>query len=161
MQCRKIREVLKTDYLDGEVNAREQQYINEHLVQCPECRKLEKELQTQRLLFQNVNRQQVPERLWQNIRDAIITEGLNQENSVNHGILLRLRESIRPPRSVFALASALMVIIFVVVFAGALIQKRQSLSRENDGEIITDYNLNIETGDLLYDLGTGIEEYFL
>ncbi|MCX5656812.1 MAG: hypothetical protein NTZ48_01040 [Candidatus Omnitrophica bacterium] len=161
MQCRKIREVLKTDYLDGEVNVRKQQIIDEHLVQCPECRKLGKELQAQRLLFQKANRQQVPERLWQNIHNAIVEEGLNRETSVNRGVLWRLRESIWSPRPVFALAGALMVIIFVVVFAGTLIQKGQSLGKENGGEMVADYNLNVESGDLIYDLGTGIEEYFL
>lgn len=161
MQCRKIQGLLKSDYLDDEVNPRKQQLIKKHLEQCLVCRRLEEELQASRILFQNAKRQQVPERVWQNIHDAIVTERLNQDNSVSHRILQRLRESILAPRPVFTLSSALMAIILIVVFAGAIIQKRQTLSKENNGESVAGYSLNDESGDLLYDLGTNVEEYFL
>ena len=36
MQCKKIQELLKTDYLDGEANPQEEQFIKQHLKQCPE-----------------------------------------------------------------------------------------------------------------------------
>ncbi len=161
MQCRKIQELLKADYLDGELNPREQQYIKEHLVRCPQCRRLEEKLYAQHMIFQKVKRQQVPERVWQNISDAIVMQRLNQESSVNRGIFERLRDAILAPRPVFALASAVTVIIFVLVFAGNFIQKRQSFSKVNGGENIIEYNFNIESEDFVYDLGTNIEKYFL
>lgn len=161
MRCKKIQELLKADYLDGEVNQKELQYIKEHLAECPECSRLEKELQNQRMLFQKAKRPQVPERVWQNIRDAIMTECLNQESGLGRRILERFRESIFAPRPVFALASALTAIILLVIFAGSVIQKRQALSKENAQESIAGYSLNGESQDLLYDLGTNIEEYFL
>jgi len=161
MQCRKTQELLKADYLDGEINQREEKQIKEHLAKCPECRRLEKELQVQHMLFQKTKQPQVPERVWQNIRDAIVTERLNKESSVSSSILQRLRESILAPRPVFAIAGVLTAIIFVVIFAGAIIQKKQSFSKENSGESVVGYNLNDENEDLLYTLGTNIEEYFL
>jgi len=161
MQCRKIQELLKTDYLDGEINPEVGQHIKEHLVECPQCRRSEEELQAQRTLFQEAKRQQVPVNLWQNIRDDIITQRLSQESGANQGILQRLKESILRPRPVFALASTFAVIIFVLVFAGIFIQKKQSLSKVNIVEGIIGYSLNGESGDFSYDLGTNIEEYFL
>jgi len=161
MQCRKTQELLKADYLDGEINQREEKQIKEHLARCSECRRIEKELQVQHMLFQKTKQPQVPERVWQNIRDAIVTERLNKESSVSSSILQRLRESILAPRPVFAIAGALTAIIFVVIFAGAIIQKKQSFSKENSGESVVGYNLNDENEDLLYTLGTNIEEYFL
>jgi predicted anti-sigma-YlaC factor YlaD len=161
MRCKNIRELLKSDYLDGAISQTEEQLIKEHLANCPQCLRLEKELQTQHMLFQKAKPQQVPGRVWQNVRDTIVAGYLNQESSVSRGILKRLRESIWAPRPVFALASALTVIIFVVIFAGILIQKRQSFSIENGGESVADYRLNGESEDLLYGLGTNVEEYFL
>lgn len=161
MQCKIIQGLLKSDYLDGEVNQREQRHIKDHLTQCSGCRRLEEELQTQRMLFQKAKRMQAPERLWQNIRDTIVTERLNQESSVSPGILRRLRELIWAPRPVFALASVLTAVFFVAFFAGAIIQKRQSSGKENGGESLADYRLNGESENLLYDLGTNVEEYFL
>jgi predicted anti-sigma-YlaC factor YlaD len=159
MLCEKIQELLKTDYLDGEINQREEQEIKEHLAHCPQCRRLGEELLAQRLLFQKAEQVEPPERVWQNIRDAIITQELNQESRFGTGILGRLKNlfAVRPA---FVLASALTVIIFVAFFTGAMIHKRQLLSKQNipEGSI---YLLDNDEGLLLYDLGTGIEEYFL
>ena len=161
MRCKKIQELLKSDYLDGEVNQREERQISEHLAKCQECQRLEKELQGQRMVFEKAKRQQVPEGVWQNIRDTIVTEQLNEESRVSRGILERLRAFLFPPRPVFAIAGALAAIIFAVIVAGAIIQKKQSFSKENSAESIAGYNLNGESTDLLYTLGTNIEEYFL
>jgi len=161
MWCKQIQELLKSDYLDGEANQRKEQQIKEHLAHCPDCCEVEKELQIQRMLFQKAKQQPVPERIWQNIRDVIVKESLKQESSANRGILQRLKKSMLVPRPVFALAGALTVIIFVLVFTGTFIQKKESLSKLNIGESIVSYSLNGESEDFSYDLGTNIEEYFL
>ena len=150
MLCRRIQELLKTDYLDARLSPAEEQQIKEHLTQCPRCRRLEEELQAERRIFQNASRQQVPEHIWQNIRDTIITGRLNQE-----------RETKWAPRPAFALASIFAFVILVAIFAGNFIQKKQVLSRQNDAEVVAAYSLNNQNGYLLDDLGTDIEEYFL
>ena len=158
MQCRKIQELLKTDYLDGELKPDQERKIFEHLKQCPECRKLEKELHAQSMLFQEAKQQQVPERLWYNIRDAIYSQRLNQEEGLIRQITERLSDLIFGRRPVFVLASVFSVIILVVFFAGAFLQnKHYQEAREG----LAVYSLNGENGDLIYDLGTNIEEYFL
>ena len=161
MQCRKIQELLKSDYLDSQTNQEEQLYVKEHLAQCPDCRRLEKELLTQRRLFQKAKPQHPPERVWQNIRDTIVTERFNQDSSLSRGFLERLSGLIRARRPVFALASVLAAIIFVVVLAGTIIHKEESLSKVNGGESLAEYRLNGANEDLLYSLGTNVEEYFL
>lgn len=147
--------------MDGEINREDQLHIREHLAQCPECRRLEEELRTHRALFENAKQREVPDRVWQNIRDGIIAERLNQEGSVSRGILERLKESILSPRPVFAFTSVFAVILCVAIFTGVLIQKRQAVSNKNGGEGIAGYSINGESQDTLYDLGTNIEEYFL
>jgi len=161
MQCKKIQELLTSDYLDGETNQRERKFIDEHLGQCPACLRHLEELQAQRALFQKAKRQQVPERIWLDIRDNIVMERLNQESRLSRRILdlERLKGFLFPPRPVFALASALTTVIFVMIFAVIVNQKNQYFSKEN--ELFSGYSLNSDNGDSLADLGTNIEQYFL
>jgi anti-sigma factor RsiW len=162
MLCRKIQELLKTDYLDGEVSQKQEQDIKKHLTRCPQCRRLEEELQSQRALFQKAERQKVPERVWHNIRDAIIREGLNQEKSLSAGVFTRLKNYLFVPKPAFVLATTLAVAIFFAFLAGVFIQKKQSLSKENMPETdIAVYSLSSASDAPLYELGTDIEKYFL
>ena len=162
MLCRKIQELLKTDYLDGQVNEKQKQEIREHLLLCPKCRQLEQELQSQRLLFQKAKQHDVPERVWHNIRNAIITEGLSEEKSSSEGFFTRLRNYLFAPKPAFVLATTLMVAIFFAFLAGVFIQKKQSLSKAYipEGDIGV-YTLSSVSDTSLYELGTDIEEYFL
>lgn len=161
MQCKKVQELLKADYLDGEVSLEQKRDIMEHLARCPECHRLEEELKAQRMLFQET-RQEVPERVWHNIRDAIVAEGLNQEANLREGFFARLKKYLFAPQPVFVLARTLTVIIFVGFLAGVIIQQSQFFTKENipQSDSIV-YGLNGENEVVLYGLGTDIEEYFL
>jgi predicted anti-sigma-YlaC factor YlaD len=161
MQCKKIQELLKADYLDGEADQKEEQFIKEHLKQCSECSRMEKELQAQRMLFQGAKPKQIPERVWDNIRDAIITERLNQEEGLSLGILQWLRDLLFRRRPAFVLATSFSMIIILAVISTTFIQRKMVLSKQNAAESIAGYSLNGENGYVLYDLGTSIEEYFL
>jgi len=160
--CRKIQELLKADYLDGELSQIEQGQIREHLGCCPGCRKLQEELESQRLLFKQAGRvSEVPARVWQKIRDTIISIRLNEESRARGGILERLRDSLWQPRPAFAVVSVFAVLILAVVLTGTFIRREQSLSSENEVQILAAYSLSSDNGDLIYDLGTNVEEYFL
>jgi len=161
MRCKKVQELLKSDYLDGETASGETRDIAEHLEQCLECRSVEKELQAQRMFFKEAKRQQPPDRVWQNIRKAIVEESLEQDNQLRAGIFERLREFFWPPRPIFTLASAITVVVFIAVLAGVIIQKRQLFNIANSAESFTEYRLNGGNEVALSGLGTGIEEYFL
>ncbi|TRZ49802.1 hypothetical protein D4Q80_01370, partial [bacterium] len=156
------QESLKADYLDGELSQREQEQIREHLGRCLGCRKLQEELESQRMLFKQAGRvSEVPARVWQNIRDTIISGRLNEESRARGGILERLRDSLWQPRPALALASVFAVLILAVVLTGTFIRREQSLSSENEAQTLAAYSLSSDNGDLIYDLGTNVEEYFL
>lgn len=159
MKCKKIQEWLKSDYLDSELNSKETGLLREHLKVCASCRKLEEEFKTQGLLFKKINREKVPEHVWIDIRNAIVTENFNKEAAVRPGILEYLQELIWGRKPIFVLASAFGLILFVTVLAGTLIYKRQSLA--NGEDIFTEYSLSSENGDFIYGFGTDTEEYFL
>jgi len=161
MPCKKIQELLKADYLDQEASRQEEQSVKEHLAHCSACSELEKELQAQRVLFQGAKRQPVPERVWSNIREAIVTERLKQEGLIS-GILERLRNLIPVRRPAVVLATSLFSIaIIFTIFANVASQKQVLLSKQDAAESIAGYSLTAKNGYVLYDLGTSIEEYFL
>ena len=161
MRCDRIREFLKSDYLDGQATGKEKQAVLEHLKQCPQCRQMEKELLAARQVLQGAKEQQVPERLWQNIRQAIVTESVSAEDAVNKSVWERMRGLIWAPRPVFALASALTAVIFIAIFAGLIIQNRLSISRLDSALSVIEYRANGDNAHLLNGFGTNIEEYFL
>lgn len=161
MRCDKIQELLKTNYLDDRLDSRQKENIKQHLEICPQCRKLEEELQSQRALFSNIGKQEVPERVWHNIRETILVENLNQDPAATSGIFQRLKELIFVPRPVFALASAFAVVMLILVFTGISIHKQQVVLDANNEEIAVDYGFNGDSSDNIYDLGTSIEQYFL
>ena len=162
IQCKKIQELLQTDYLDGELDQKDAQLIKAHLGQCSACSGLEKALQAQRMLFQVVKSQPVPERIWSNISDAIVTEHLKQQEGLIPGILERFRDLIFVRRPAMALATSIFsIIIIFAVFANAAIQKQAVSNKQNAAEEIAGYSSNAKNGYVLDDLGTNIEEYFL
>ncbi|MFH0918510.1 MAG: zf-HC2 domain-containing protein [Candidatus Omnitrophota bacterium] len=162
IQCKKVQELLKADYLDQEAGRQEEQLVKDHLKQCLACSELEQKLQAQRALFQGVKRQPVPGRIWGNIYDAIIAERLRQQEGLIPGLLERLRGLVLVRKPALVLATSIFtVIIMLAVFANVSIQRQVMLSKQNAAEGIAGYSLNAKNGYALYDLGTGIEEYFL
>lgn len=158
MRCRKVQELLKSDYLDCQVKQSEERLVKDHLAHCAQCRKLEEELLEQRVFLKNAKRMAVPEGLWQNIRQNIINEELEQAS----GILERLRDYLFAPRRVFVLASALTAVIFAMVFFNLTLQNKQIAGKlDNADSYAAVYSLSGENEGSFYNLGTNIEEYFL
>ena len=158
MRCKKIRELLSADYLDHEVNQKTRQDIERHLASCPHCRSLAVRLQAQRRLLQENKLEPAPDRVWLNIRDSIITQRFNEKEKARRGIPEWLKDKYWKRKPVFALASTLTVILFILVFAGVFIQKKQSADNIKSAEI---YGLGNKNGGFIYSLGTPIEDYFL
>jgi anti-sigma factor RsiW len=116
MNCKKIKELLLTDYLDGELKDALSEKIKNHLEGCSSCRSLEESLRRQVVRpFKVVQETQAPPYIWERIKDSI-----RQEKS-RQGLLGRLREIKIPflafPRPVFALATACAIILIVLVLA--------------------------------------------
>ena len=158
MICKQIQELLKSDYLDAEATADQRQRIEEHLHACQYCRALAEELRKQRALFQKMVRHEVPEAVWQNIRAAIIKERAAREHSVFAGVREWCEGLFRIPRPAFALASVFAALILVAALVVFPFGRQQPSGLTNGADV---YGGGIQNGDLLYDFGTAIEEYFL
>jgi len=160
IQCKLIKDLLKSDYLDGELSKADEQIVKDHLKHCLECKELEKQLRISHQIFQGAQRTTVPGRVWNNIQESIIAEKLKQNEKVPHIIFDKLRGLVPFSRpSVLFAASLSMVLIFAVFYVG--IHNKIDLSKQNSTESIMNYSLNSDTDYAMYDLGTNIEAYFL
>jgi len=160
--CKKIQELLKTDYLDRETSIQQDRFIKEHLKQCASCSLLEEKLRFQRGLFQGAKEQPVPGHLWNNIRQAVIAQRLKERENSLSGLLAWLKSRVLIPKPAAVLtASFLSVVIIFAIFTNAALRQQALQNKQNAAENIAGYSLNEKNGYLLYDLGTSIEEYFL
>jgi predicted anti-sigma-YlaC factor YlaD len=158
MRCKKIQELLKTDYLDGVVDLARKVLIQQHLAQCSDCRAIEKDLISQRDLLKSVKDNPVPDQIWRNIRQAIVDERLAQSNKASFEFLSWIGKIIFPPRPIFVLASAFTMVIFILA---AVFFYKQQASKIILAEGIGGYEFSEDNSDFIYDLGTNIETYFL
>ena len=159
MDCKRIQELLATDYLDGRLSLPELKTVREHLAGCPSCAALEKELLAQREIFQQSKRASVPPEIWHNISSKIIIERLRKEQQAM--LWERLIGMIRRPRPVFALASIFAVMIMVAAFSGIILRQRPAEKQEGAQQAASVYGLRPVNGEVISDLGTNIEKYFL
>lgn len=162
MECKKIRDLLITDYLDGQAGAELKRQIQEHLKICPDCRKFEEEIRAAAVLpFKDATRPQVPQSIWSDIAEKIA-----ERQSQKRSLLDLLREKLE----VFtlpapALAFACTTVILLAVF-GLIAKHNMDKNQINDyfSQKISFYSA-LNNGQLNGDnqdsasLGSGVEQY--
>jgi anti-sigma factor RsiW len=158
-ECRKFRDVILTDYLDGELDKEARERLEAHLSVCPACRVFVREAKEQLGdPFKNVRPEPVPEQVWRNIRGRIETE--NRPRDVVGDILERVFKPFLRPQFVPAY-----IVFFVFFFSGAfVVHNRIQLVTETEQGRYLMSTLGEETsaeGLENANLGTAIEEYFL
>ena len=162
MNCKKIRELLLTDYLDKQTELELRTEVEEHLNICPECRRLEEEIRRAVVLpFKDAKGPQAPQYLWLNIKKRIA-----QRESSKRGLLDWLREKIRVfslPAPALTFASTMVILLAVV---GLVAKQNMDKNQISDyfSQQISFYsvlNNGLENGDNKEsaDLGTTVEKY--
>ena len=161
MNCKKIQNLLITDYLDGELKDMVLcSRIQQHITNCIHCRQFEQEIQTIRAPFTKTGHIEPPARVWDGICKKITAEQRLQPASLFEQKLEWLREFLflRPP--VFAAATVLAIVTLALLFMHVPEQHQVKIDAkdmvvENFGVMVDEENSTI------YDFGTDIEEYFL
>jgi len=148
-----------TNYLDGSATEEERLKVKEHLTGCLSCRKLEGQLLARHKILQDAKRFKVPEHLWQDIQNRIVSEGLKEKPV---GALEMLKRYIFNPRQAAILTGALAALIMVAFFSGMAIQKKHlAMEEKNIESTVSYYSLSSDKDEVIYDFDSGIEEYFL
>ncbi len=166
MKCKKVKELILTDYLDGQANEEQKKNIEKHLSNCELCR--EYVLAVRKTAFNpfiNAERQNPPEAVWHKIKEQIKDEQLQGLTMPFADLVRRIKSFAFAPKPALAFAT-----IVIVIFVAVIIMK---LPSENSEVVKVDTEKQIECMNYLLgvfdqdsmtennDFGTSIEEYFL
>jgi len=162
MNCKKVRELLLTDYLDKQTGLELRTEVEEHLKICPECRRLEDEIRRAIVLpFKDAKGPQAPHYLWLNIKERIA-----ERESSKRSLLDWLREKLQVfslPAPALTFASTMVILLAVF----GLIAK-QNMDKNQIGDYFSQQisfysvlNNGSENGDNKEsaDLGSTVEKY--
>ncbi len=170
MNCRKIQEIILTDYMDGQLDDKHKCAIEEHLAHCQHCKEFASIAQERVVKpFINVEKQEVPVVIWDQVRAEIRARQEAKTNLIAE-ICQRL-SSIRElvavpifPRPVFALASVVTLILMIGILPQFMMNnpavKIDEVGQVEYLSLLTDVSGGV-SGSESADLGTPIEKYFL
>ncbi|MBF0570310.1 MAG: zf-HC2 domain-containing protein [Candidatus Omnitrophica bacterium] len=165
MNCKRVQEFIKTDYIDGRMGDKQKSVIDQHLVHCHGCEVFLISIKKAVNPLKNVQ-EIVPDKiLWAQIKQTIHEEQLQKvQESAIPDFWEKLRWAVHIPRPVFALATVVML-IFMVGLPNQLAINTQSVKVNGQGQaeyLISLLNEPVDIGaNNGNDLGTPIEKYFL
>lgn len=157
MDCKRMKETILTDYVDGKLKDDALREVESHLGSCPECRALAEEARSDSLLLRAAPRHEAPPRVWDSIRAAM--GAVPEKKRLAWGIWERLRALLSHPRPVFVMATAVALLLFALV---AVRLMPGSGYLENGTEEYDIFSVSsINGGDDETGFGTTAEYYFL
>jgi hypothetical protein len=167
MKCEDVKELILTDYLDGQLGKEQKTQIEKHLAICSECK--EYELLTRAAVvepFNDLEKHNPPEATWNKIREQIEEERpqYEPENSFAD-LILRIKEFLYIPKPAFVVTSILVLLLvgITVITLKPDNQKVVQVNPESQIECIN-YLMTVfdqEGANGNDDFGTSIEDYFL
>jgi predicted anti-sigma-YlaC factor YlaD len=119
MKCERARELMLTDHMDGELDAKGQREMREHLRVCEECGNFEKLARENSVKpFAITGKEKPPSYLWEGIKEKIVLS----EARAGAGVFANAAESMRQifssilriPKPVAAFAAGVMIVIAIL-----------------------------------------------
>jgi anti-sigma factor RsiW len=159
MKCEKIEKLLLTDHADGELSPELKDEVARHLENCENCRAVEKKIRSAAIMpFSNVSRPVPPESVWLNIKAAV--EPRRTENPVET-FLSKLRSALTTKKPVFALATAMVLVVALVSVKAYHDRQERIVSYFIDDQIAFLDSLGNGNGTQAEDIGIPMEDMFM
>ncbi len=183
MECKKIQELLLTDYIDGEASDALKNEVERHVNVCHRCRQFERDLlKTAIEPLREAKESKPPDLVCNHIKEALVKESIVlEERGKSEGFLAQLRnylphacqrDSLRHrcrlfslPKPALALATGLGVVIVLMITVSRFQTHNQRVTKAYQGKQV-EYLTHV-IGDSEYfsleennGYGTAIEEYF-
>jgi len=150
MRCRKIRNLIITDYTDNEISPENRNLVDRHLKDCGRCREYKAVLTGSAVEpFRKIITVEPSDSVWRGIKEAIRPKS---------GPSL-MPEFFYVPRHVFALATAVVMVFFLGVLAKTYMDRHDTAGLDSADQTEYFASLFRDNGNIGY--GTAIEEYFL
>lgn len=157
MRCKRMKEIILTEYIDGKLKGDALQEVESHLGLCPGCRRLAEEAMSVSSLFKSAKRHEAPPKVWNAVRAAVNTGPARTRFAWR--IPERLRSMLLHPKPAFVIYTATALILFAVTIAylmpgnGSL----QNKAEQDDIFLIS----SIDGGDEEAGFGTPADDIFL
>lgn len=159
MDCKKIKELLLTDYSDGLLSGDGLRDVESHIKACPKCRKLAADLASARNVFGAVRPEAAPPELWSRIKGEIIAEKRSPAYTVRPRVMLPdLFFRFRP---VMAAAAVAVMLVFVLTSANIISRYSSMPTGAEQDDVFAMASSDWNGEDQVYYVGTAEEEYFL
>ncbi|MBN1794039.1 MAG: zf-HC2 domain-containing protein [Candidatus Omnitrophica bacterium] len=161
MKCKKVKDLILTDYSDGRLDAAGNEAVRRHLAACAGCRAFAEEVQ--KTVVEPLRRQapeMPPARVWEMIERRIgEDDALPLQESENIGdLIVRALLGLRPAAAV-VFAACLIVAFFVISQRTSENAIEEYLAEQGSFLMASNGEANGLTDEM--DFGTAIEEYFL
>lgn len=111
LDCREVLSLLKSDYLDDELDPAGRGQVDRHLESCPACRKVRENLELITRPLRQTQKTAVPESVWQHLQSRISRRSLARFEPAG----ISLADILKPfsMRPAFAAAAAAAVLIVI------------------------------------------------
>jgi hypothetical protein len=168
MNCKKAKNLILIDYLDGCIKGQAKNDIEDHIKQCNDCRGfLLAARKTVIEPFDGAMREKTPESVWQNLQAKITKKHKQNYYNPIHLFLERLRSLtfIPKPRLVFVSVLSILLIVVLSIRFFPVKQNQELAKMASDKQVeyltylISYPDISANNGSSGY--GTDIEEYFL
>jgi len=158
--CKNFKDLILTDYIDGQLDIALKEQVESHLHQCASCQSFAREVKENLIVpFEKASHQEVPSYLWRQIQEKIY-----EESSSRLGVLDVMRgwiKGITFPRLVPVFCSFMMFFLIGTTF---LYNQQAKLAQDQERGSYLAFILTSSTAVSPVggnDLGTPIEKYFL
>ncbi|MBT6561149.1 MAG: zf-HC2 domain-containing protein [Candidatus Scalindua sp.] len=167
MKCEDVKELILTDYLDGQLEKEQKTQIEQHLTICSDCK--EYELLTRTAVvepFNNLENHNPPKATWNKIRGQIEEERpLHEPANSFTDLILRIKEFFYIPKSAFVVTSILVLLLVGITVIKLKPDDQKVVQVNPDSQIeCINYLMTVfdqESANGNDDFGTSIEDYFL
>jgi predicted anti-sigma-YlaC factor YlaD len=113
--CNSLKELILTDYLDGETNLAIRQQINDHLSSCSDCRLFVQDVKQKLVVpFEKAPQETVPEHVWLSIKEQIEKE--TSAHVQGESLISKVVRFLTIPNFVPVMGSLVIVMVVSVLF---------------------------------------------
>jgi len=159
MKCNKVRDILLTDYIDGELDRETSSRVEEHLSGCAACRTFYETVKARtEAPFRDAEDIKPPEGLWERIEAEISRQNAPLQRPDLAEVLSSIFSLKKP-----VLAAVSILVLIAVFFGGSRYMQYRNYNLAKDYlDQQVSYLLGAdENGENGNGFGTSIEEYFL
>lgn len=165
MDCKKIQELILTDYCDKEIDAGNEAFIRRHIDQCRLCKEFLRAVEkTAHEPFVH-GQCKPPAYMWDRIQDALVDKKM-QELEPRGSVLEKWKRvfSLRQPFLGWGTAFALVIMLAVTIQMNQPVRQGVASNKQEQLEYyayVTNDTPDADSSVSVAGFGTPIEEYFL